>query len=69
MKTLKYRYVKLAKLNRDINDLDLLGEQAGVKDYEFIRQVKKDLVDKINAEKMSIAKSKSKIFSELKKSS
>jgi hypothetical protein len=37
LKTLKYRYTKLIDLNKDIDELTSMSDQAGVKDSEFIK--------------------------------
>jgi hypothetical protein len=65
LKTLKYRYGKLKNLSDDLKELDLISEQVGVKDSEFISEVKKDLLNRVEIEKLSIIKSKSKILSDL----
>jgi len=65
LKTLKYRYGKLKNLSDDLKELDLISEQVGVKDSEFIGEVKKDLLNRVEIEKLSIIKSKSKILSDL----
>jgi len=67
LKTLKYRYGKLKSLSNDLEELDLISEEAGIKDSEFISEVKKDIRNKIEMEKLSIIKSKSKILSQLER--
>jgi hypothetical protein len=42
LKTLKYRYTKLIDLNKDIDELTSMSDQAGVKDSEFIKEIKDD---------------------------
>ena len=67
IKTLKYKYKALKSLSNDIDELDSIAEQTGVKDSELIKEVKKDLKKTIQLEKDSIIKSRSKILSELEK--
>jgi hypothetical protein len=65
MKTLKYKYKSLKSLAKDIDELDLIGEETGIKDSELVKEVKEDLKRRIEAEKASILKSRSKILSDL----
>jgi hypothetical protein len=65
MKALKYRYNKLIDLNKDIDELNSISDEAGVKDSQFIQEIKKDLKKRIESEKSSISQSKSKILSQL----
>lgn len=67
IKSLKYRYSKLTDLNKDIDELDLLAKESGVKDSELIKEIKQDLKRRIDEEKSAINKSGSKILSELSK--
>ena len=65
IKNLKYRFDRLKALSTDMDDLDSVSQEAGIKDSDFINQVKKDIKDRIQAEKTAISNSKSKILSEL----
>jgi hypothetical protein len=64
-KKLKYKLEQLKGLNRDIDDIDSMSREVGANDSEIIREIKNDLKNKIEAEKRSIAESKSKILSQL----
>ncbi len=68
VETLKYKYKALKGLNKDIDELDSIGKEAGIKDSELITEVKKDLKRRIESEKDSIIKSSSKILSQLENS-
>jgi poly-D-alanine transfer protein DltD len=65
LKILKYRYRKLKDLSHDIDELDSIGKEAGIKDSEFIKVIKKDLKKRIDIEKASIIRSSSRILSDL----
>lgn len=71
IETLKYKYIykykALKSLNKDIDELDSIGKQAGIKDSKLITEVKKDLKRIIELEKDSIIKSISNILSQLEK--
>ena len=67
IKSLKYRYTRLSDLNKDIDELDLLAKESGVKDSELIKEIKQDIKIRIDEEKSAINKSGSKILSELSK--
>lgn len=66
IKELKFRYNKLVDLNKDIDDLNLITKEAGVKDSSFVKEIKEDLKARIEEEKRSIAIQQSKILSQLK---
>jgi hypothetical protein len=65
IKTLKYRYKELGALHKDLDELNSIGEESGVKDSELVREIREDIQRKIEAEKASILQSRSKILSEL----
>lgn len=65
VKALKYRYNKLIDLNKDIDELNSISNEAGAKYSEFIQEIKKYLKKRIEDEKNSISQSKSKILSRL----
>lgn len=58
-------YKRLTVLNKDIDDLNSISNEAGVKESEFIQEVKKDIKRRIEMEKKSITASKSRILSQL----
>jgi hypothetical protein len=62
---LKHRYKELNALNKDIDELDLIGKEEGIEDSELIKEIKKDLKKTIEIEKASIFESRSKILSQL----
>ena len=66
MKTLKYRYSKYSDLYKDLQEVESISKQENIQDSEFIRQVKQDFKTRIKQEKKYIAKSQSKILSQLK---
>lgn len=69
IKILKYKYKKLIELNKDVDSINSLGDETGIKDSELIKEVKKDINRRIEEEKASISKHNSKILSELGKNS
>ena len=69
IKELKFRYNKLVELDKDINDLSSLTQQAGIKDSDFVKEIKEDIKTRIEEEKRSIAIQQSKILSQLNKNS
>lgn len=66
-KNIKFRLKKIMGLDKEFHDLNLIEEELGIKDSELMNEIKKDIKKKIDQEKFSIAKSKSKILSELAK--
>ena len=46
LKLLKYRYNKLTELNKDIDELKSVGEYNVLENYEFICEVKKNMLKK-----------------------
>ena len=53
METLKYKYKALKSLNKDIDELDSIGKEAGIKDSELITEVKKDLKRRIESKRFN----------------
>jgi hypothetical protein len=67
IKDLKFRYNKLVELGKDIDDLNSASQEAGIKDSDFIKEIKQDIMTRIEEEKRSIAVQQSKILSQLNK--
>ena len=65
IKILRFRYKELKSLNQELNELDSISLEADVKDSELIEEIKKDIKKRIDIEKDSIMKSRSKIISQL----
>lgn len=63
LKTLKYKYKKLIDLNKDIDELNSLTNEAGIKNSELVQEIKKDIKKRIQEEQTKINISQSKILS------
>ena len=66
-RNIKYRLTKIANLSKDLSDVEGLEKELGIYDSELARHIKNELQRGIEQEKIDLAKSKSKILSELNK--
>ena len=64
-KNIKYRLNQIVNLNKDLSDMESIERELGTHDSELAKQIKKEIEKNIEQDKLNMAKSKSKILSEL----
>ena len=65
LNSLRYSYNQLSTLNKELKELESVSKNSGLDNSGLIKEIKKDIGEIIEKEKLKIIKSNSKILSEL----